>query len=143
MSCGAGCRCGSDPVLLWLWCGPAATALIRPLAWEPAYAAGAALEKAKRQKKKKKKKKKERKKEKKQMKIPESVAIESELLLRPRLKVLSVWDPNCSVSNSLRHRKRVLRSRPVLKMPFFASCCVFRVSFRGTPPAISNYKGIV
>jgi len=41
--------------LLWLWCRPAATALIGPLAWEPPYAAGAALEKAKRQKKKKKK----------------------------------------------------------------------------------------
>ena len=39
-----------DLVLLWLWCRPAATALIRPLAWEPPYAVGAALEKAKRQK---------------------------------------------------------------------------------------------
>ena len=27
-----------DPPLLWLWCRPAATALIRPLAWEPPYA---------------------------------------------------------------------------------------------------------
>ena len=27
-----------DPVLLWLWCWLAATAPIRPLAWEPAYA---------------------------------------------------------------------------------------------------------
>ena len=52
MSCGVGCRCGSDPVLLWLWCRPVATVPIRPLAWEPSYAAGAALEKAKRQKKK-------------------------------------------------------------------------------------------
>jgi len=41
-------------MLLWLWRRPAATALIRPLAWEPPYAAGAALEKAKSQKKKKK-----------------------------------------------------------------------------------------
>ena len=32
-----------DPVLLWLWCGPAAAALIWPLAWEPPYAAGEAL----------------------------------------------------------------------------------------------------
>ena len=32
---------------------PAATALIRPLAWEPPYAAGVAPEKTKRQKKKK------------------------------------------------------------------------------------------
>ena len=36
---------------LWLWHRPAATAPIRPLAWEPPYAMGAALEKAKRQKK--------------------------------------------------------------------------------------------
>ena len=52
MSCGAGCRCGSVPSLLWLWCRPAATAPIRLLAWEPPYAAGAASEMAKRQKKK-------------------------------------------------------------------------------------------
>ena len=47
MSCGVGCRHGSDPTLLWLWCRPAATAPIRPLVWEPPYAAGAALEKTK------------------------------------------------------------------------------------------------
>jgi len=29
------------------WCRPAATALIRPLAWEPPYATGAALRKKK------------------------------------------------------------------------------------------------
>ena len=51
MSCGAGCRCGLDPVLLWLWCRSAAIAPIGPLAWEPPCAAEAALEKAKRQKK--------------------------------------------------------------------------------------------
>ena len=64
MSCGVGCRRGSDPALLWLWCRPVATAPIGPLAWEPPYAAGAAQEiattttttKEKRQKKKKKKK---------------------------------------------------------------------------------------
>ena len=33
----------NDPALLWLWCRPAAVALIRPLAWEPPYAAGVAL----------------------------------------------------------------------------------------------------
>ena len=43
--------------LVLLWCRLAATAPIRPLAWEPPYALGVALEKAKRQKKKKKKKK--------------------------------------------------------------------------------------
>ena len=56
VSCGIGHRCSSDPELLWLWCRPVATAPIRPLAWEPPYAAGAALEKAKRQNDKKKKK---------------------------------------------------------------------------------------
>ena len=30
-SCGAGRRCGSDPTLLWLWCGPADVALIQSL----------------------------------------------------------------------------------------------------------------
>jgi len=50
-----GCRCGSDPALLWLWRRPVATAPIQPLAWEPPYAAGGAQEIAKRQKKKKKK----------------------------------------------------------------------------------------
>ena len=44
MSCGVGCRRGSDPELLSLWCRPAATALIGPLAWEPPYAMGAAQE---------------------------------------------------------------------------------------------------
>ena len=53
MSCGIGCRLGSDPVLLWLWHRLAATALISPLAWEPPYATGAALKKAKKTKKKK------------------------------------------------------------------------------------------
>ena len=47
VSCGVGCRRGSDPALLWLWRRPVATAPIRPLAWEPPYAAGAALEKEK------------------------------------------------------------------------------------------------
>ena len=35
MSCGVGCRHGSDPALLWLWRRLAAAAPIRPLAWEP------------------------------------------------------------------------------------------------------------
>ena len=52
MSCGVGRRRGLDPALLWLWCRLAATDPIRPLAWEPPYASGAAQEMAKRQKKK-------------------------------------------------------------------------------------------
>ena len=51
VSCGVGRRRGSDPMLLWLWHRPVATAPIRPLAWEPPYAVGAAQEMAKRQKK--------------------------------------------------------------------------------------------
>ena len=43
MSSGVGCRQGSDPSLLWLWSRPAGAALIRPLAWEFSYAAGAAI----------------------------------------------------------------------------------------------------
>ena len=54
MSCGVGCRRGSDPALLWLWCRPVATAPIGPLAWEPPYAVGAAQEIAKKDQKKKK-----------------------------------------------------------------------------------------
>ena len=56
VSCGVSYSCGSDPELLWLWHRPATTAPIRPLAWEPPYAAGAALEKAKKQKNKQTKK---------------------------------------------------------------------------------------
>jgi len=44
-----------DPVLLWLWCRPAASALIRSLAWEPPYAVGAALKKKEKKKKNEKK----------------------------------------------------------------------------------------
>ena len=50
MSCGVGGRRSSDPA--WLWCRLAAVALIRPLALVLPYAAGAALEKAKKKKKK-------------------------------------------------------------------------------------------
>ena len=49
MSCGVGHRCGSDLALLWLWCRLAAPALIRPLAWEPPYATGAALKSKKKE----------------------------------------------------------------------------------------------
>ena len=52
MNCGVGHRHGSDPTLLWLWCRQAATALIRPLAWEPPYAVGVALKGQKTKKKK-------------------------------------------------------------------------------------------
>ena len=39
-----------DLVLLWLWCGPEATAPIGPLAWEPPYAVSAALKMTKNKK---------------------------------------------------------------------------------------------
>ena len=48
---------------LWLWCRLAATALIRPPAWEPPYAAGVAI------KRKKKKERKEGRKERKESRI--------------------------------------------------------------------------
>ena len=44
---------GSDPSLLWLWCRPAAAALIGPLAWELPYTTGGALKKEKREKRRK------------------------------------------------------------------------------------------
>ena len=51
VSCGIGRGWGSDPKLLWLWRRPAAVALIGPLAWEPPFALGVALENAKKKKK--------------------------------------------------------------------------------------------
>ena len=47
---GSGCDCGCGV-------GQAATALIRPLAWEPPYAASAVLKRPKKKKKKKKNRK--------------------------------------------------------------------------------------
>ena len=47
VSWGVSRRRGADLALLWLWCRPAAVALIRPLAWDPSYAADGALEKDK------------------------------------------------------------------------------------------------
>ena len=52
MSCGISHTRGLDPMLLWLWHRPVATAPIRSLAWEPPYAADAALEMTKKKKKK-------------------------------------------------------------------------------------------
>ena len=43
VSCGVGCRCGSDLALLRPWYRPAAAAPIRPLAWELSYATSVAL----------------------------------------------------------------------------------------------------
>ena len=54
VNCGVGPRCGSEAALLWLWYRLAGTALIRPLAWGPPYATGAALKRPKKKKKKKK-----------------------------------------------------------------------------------------
>ena len=45
MRCGVGCRCSSDPTLLWLRRRLEAAALIWPLAWEPPYAVGVVLKK--------------------------------------------------------------------------------------------------
>ena len=49
-ACSIVCRCGSDPMLLWLWCRLAAAAPTGPLAWEPPYASGATLKKTKKKK---------------------------------------------------------------------------------------------
>ena len=50
VSCSVGYRLGLDPVLLWLWCRPAAAALIWPLACELPYAVGTLLKRPKKQK---------------------------------------------------------------------------------------------
>jgi len=52
MSCGAGCRCGSDISLLWLGHRSAATASVQLLAWELPYATSATLKKQKKKTKK-------------------------------------------------------------------------------------------
>jgi len=57
VSCGVDHRRGSDLAWLWPWRRPAATVPVQSLAWEPPYAAGAAL---KRQNKKIKKKEEKR-----------------------------------------------------------------------------------
>ena len=49
--------------MLWVWCRPAATALIQPLAWELSYATGAALKKKRKEKEKNNKDKLKKKKE--------------------------------------------------------------------------------
>ena len=56
MSFSEGHRRSSDLALLWLWYRLAAVALIRPLAWEPPYAVGVALNKSKKQNNNKNKK---------------------------------------------------------------------------------------
>ena len=47
MSYGVGHIHGLDPTLLWLWSSLAGAAPIRPLAWEPPYAEGAAMKRRK------------------------------------------------------------------------------------------------
>ena len=51
VSCGVGQRRGSDLALLCLWCRPAATAPIWPLAWKLPYATDVVLKKKKKKKK--------------------------------------------------------------------------------------------
>ena len=132
MSCGVGCRRGSDPALLWLWRRPVATALIQPLAWEPPYAAGAAQEIATitttttNKKKKKKKRQKTKKKKKKKTKalsfffffwpflgpLPRHMEaprleVESELKPLAYTTATATWDPShvCDLHHSSRQRR--------------------------------------
>ena len=58
MSYGVGRGHGLDPVLLWLWHRPAATAPTRPLAWERPCAASTAPKRPKQKQKQKQKNKK-------------------------------------------------------------------------------------
>ena len=50
VSYGVGRRRGSDLVLLWLWCGPAAAAPLQSLGWETPYAMGGALKRKEKKK---------------------------------------------------------------------------------------------
>ena len=74
MSCGVVHRCGLDLALLLLWRRPAATALIRLLAWEPPHAIGGAL-KGKKTPPQKKKQKTNKKKPEYLLKITENQLI--------------------------------------------------------------------
>ena len=56
MSCSLGHRCGSYPMLLWLWHRLAAAASDQHLAWELPHGTGVALKRKKRKKGKKGKK---------------------------------------------------------------------------------------
>ena len=85
MSCGIGCRNGSDPMLLCLWCRLAAGAPIQSLAWEPPYASGAALK----SKRGKKKKKKEKKKQVRKGRVGGYCSMSTELLFR-KMKEFSI-----------------------------------------------------
>ena len=86
MSCGVDHSCGSDLVLLWLWWRPEAVAPIRPLAWEPPCAMGAALKRPKKKGKKKeggrKKKSADLKSKKKKKKEYMNIHIHSEKISR-------------------------------------------------------------
>ena len=75
MSYGVSHRRGFDLVLLWLWHRPGAVAPIRPLAWEPPYAAGTAQEIAKRQKQTNKKKTKTKNKKQQKKELPYDTTI--------------------------------------------------------------------
>ena len=59
LSWGVGGRRGSDPTLLWLWHRLGSYSSDKPLAWEPPYAAGAALEKGKKTQQQQQKKSKD------------------------------------------------------------------------------------
>ena len=101
MSCGVGCRCGLDPILLWLWHRPAATALIIPLSSEPPYATGVALKKTKRQTKKKRK---ERKKEKRRKEKAEAKEHRDR-----HEKILGLTDKYYKIIMLMHLKKQVLR----------------------------------
>ena len=76
---------------MWLWCRPAATTPIRPLAWEPPCVTGVALEKAQRPKKKKKKKK--------TLELPPSQISSSPNLFLPWIIVKESFLPGLSASS--------------------------------------------
>ena len=50
MSCGVDLKCSLDLALLWLWCRPAAAALIQPLTWELPFAESTAVKEKQKQK---------------------------------------------------------------------------------------------
>ena len=90
MSCGVGCRRGSDLKLRWLWHRPMTTVTIGSLAWEPPYAVGGTL-KAKKAKNKNNNKKKQTKKPPKNKTLKEFIVRLKGRTIRQKGESLGEW----------------------------------------------------
>ena len=101
-----------DLALLRLWCRTASVALLRPLAWEPPYAASVALKRPKKKKKKKggrklgKKKKKKKKKNTKKKKKKQNNIFSAE-------KRKNIIEKMCELNRLHQKKEREMKNSPV------------------------------